>query len=159
MLHPMKLQLSPRAGPALTASLVRLPPDRRRLGSVVRTTADGPRARQHHLPLYLRVERLPHSHLAASVGCDRERRSQYGRGNLVKRIVDYTWRLPELMAAHGMHNSTDLSPPARTRNLPLPPSGLPSRRATTRTCLAADDGGALRHLRLRNGGPGHRHGS
>jgi hypothetical protein len=28
----------------------------------------------------------------------------------MKREVDYTWRLAELMAAHGMHNSTDLIP-------------------------------------------------
>ncbi len=28
----------------------------------------------------------------------------------MKRRVDYTWRLAELMAAHGMHNSTDLIP-------------------------------------------------
>ena len=28
----------------------------------------------------------------------------------MKRDVDYTWRLAELMAAHGMHNSTDLVP-------------------------------------------------
>ena len=26
----------------------------------------------------------------------------------MKRDVDYTWRLAERMAAHGMHNSTDL---------------------------------------------------
>jgi hypothetical protein len=29
----------------------------------------------------------------------------------MKRDVGYTWRLAELMAAHGMHNSTDLVPP------------------------------------------------
>ncbi|ETZ44743.1 transcriptional regulator, XRE family [Mycobacterium avium MAV_120709_2344] len=28
----------------------------------------------------------------------------------MKRQVDYTWRLAELMAARGMHNSTDLIP-------------------------------------------------
>jgi DNA-binding Xre family transcriptional regulator len=28
----------------------------------------------------------------------------------MKRRVDYTWRLAELMAARGMHNSTDLIP-------------------------------------------------
>ena len=28
----------------------------------------------------------------------------------MKRQVDYTWRLAELMAARGMHNSTELIP-------------------------------------------------
>ena len=28
----------------------------------------------------------------------------------MKRQVDYAWRLAEIMAAHGMHNSTDLIP-------------------------------------------------
>ena len=28
----------------------------------------------------------------------------------MKREIDYRWRLAELMAARGMHNSTDLSP-------------------------------------------------
>ena len=28
----------------------------------------------------------------------------------MKRRVDYTWRLAELMAARGMHNSTELIP-------------------------------------------------
>jgi DNA-binding Xre family transcriptional regulator len=37
----------------------------------------------------------------------------------VKRTVDYTWRLPELMAAHGMHNSTDLIPRLLERGIAL----------------------------------------
>ena len=28
----------------------------------------------------------------------------------MKRQVDYAWRLAEIMAAHGIHNSTDLIP-------------------------------------------------
>jgi hypothetical protein len=32
------------------------------------------------------------------------------RGEFMKRQVDYTWRLAELMAARGMHNSTQLLP-------------------------------------------------
>ena len=28
----------------------------------------------------------------------------------MKRRVDYAWRLAEIMATHGMHNSTDLMP-------------------------------------------------
>ena len=28
----------------------------------------------------------------------------------MKRKVDYTWRLAELMAARGLHNTTDLIP-------------------------------------------------
>ena len=41
------------------------------------------------------------------------------RGDLVKRQVDYTWRLAELMAAHGMHNSTDLIPRLAERGIQL----------------------------------------
>jgi DNA-binding Xre family transcriptional regulator len=37
----------------------------------------------------------------------------------VKRQVDYTWRLAELMAAHGMHNSTDLIPRLAERGIQL----------------------------------------
>ena len=37
----------------------------------------------------------------------------------MKRTVDYTWRLPELMAAHGMHNSTDLIPRLLERGICL----------------------------------------
>jgi DNA-binding Xre family transcriptional regulator len=37
----------------------------------------------------------------------------------VKRQVDYTWRLAELMAAHSMHNSTDLIPRLAERGIVL----------------------------------------
>jgi DNA-binding Xre family transcriptional regulator len=37
----------------------------------------------------------------------------------VKRDVDYRWRLAELMAAHGMHNSTDLMPRLAERGIHL----------------------------------------
>jgi DNA-binding Xre family transcriptional regulator len=37
----------------------------------------------------------------------------------VKRQVDYAWRLPEIMAAHGMHNSTDLMPRLAERGIEL----------------------------------------
>ena len=37
----------------------------------------------------------------------------------MKRQVDYTWRLAELMAAHGMHNSTDLIPRLAERGIKL----------------------------------------
>lgn len=37
----------------------------------------------------------------------------------MKRDVDYTWRLAELMAAHGMHNSTDLIPRLAERGIHL----------------------------------------
>jgi DNA-binding Xre family transcriptional regulator len=40
----------------------------------------------------------------------------------VKRDVDYQWRLAELMARHGMHNSTDLTPLLRERGIDLSPS-------------------------------------
>jgi DNA-binding Xre family transcriptional regulator len=37
----------------------------------------------------------------------------------VKRQVDYAWRLAEIMAAHGMHNSTDLMPRLAERGIQL----------------------------------------
>ncbi|ANE80631.1 MULTISPECIES: helix-turn-helix domain-containing protein [Mycobacteriaceae] len=37
----------------------------------------------------------------------------------MKREVDYSWRLAELMAAHGMHNSTDLIPRLAERGIQL----------------------------------------
>ena len=40
-------------------------------------------------------------------------------GDLMKRQVDYTWRLAELMAAAGMHNSTDLIPRLAERGIEL----------------------------------------
>lgn len=42
----------------------------------------------------------------------------------MKRDVDYTWRLAELMAAHGMHNSTDLVPHVRERGIDLSASQI-----------------------------------
>jgi DNA-binding Xre family transcriptional regulator len=40
----------------------------------------------------------------------------------MKRAVDYQWRLAELMARQGMHNSTDLAPLLRERGIDLSPS-------------------------------------
>lgn len=37
----------------------------------------------------------------------------------MKRETDYRWRLPELMAARGLHNSTDLSPLLKERGIEL----------------------------------------
>ena len=37
----------------------------------------------------------------------------------MNRKVDYTWRLAEIMAAHGMHNSTDLIPRLAERGIQL----------------------------------------
>ncbi|MDM2350341.1 putative transcriptional regulator [Mycobacteroides abscessus subsp. abscessus] len=37
----------------------------------------------------------------------------------MNREVDYTWRLAELMAAHGMHNSTELIPRLAERGIQL----------------------------------------
>jgi DNA-binding Xre family transcriptional regulator len=42
----------------------------------------------------------------------------------MKRDVDYSWRLAELMAAHGMHNSTDLVPHVRERGIELSASQI-----------------------------------
>ncbi len=40
----------------------------------------------------------------------------------MKREVDYRWRVAELMAANGMHNSTDLAPLLKERGIDLSPS-------------------------------------
>ncbi len=37
----------------------------------------------------------------------------------MKRDVDYTWRLAEVMARAGMHNSTDVAPLLRERGIDL----------------------------------------
>lgn len=37
----------------------------------------------------------------------------------MKRQVDYAWRLAEIMAAHGMHNTTDLIPRLAERGIQL----------------------------------------
>ncbi|MGY2011287.1 helix-turn-helix domain-containing protein [Nocardia gipuzkoensis] len=37
----------------------------------------------------------------------------------MKRQVDYTWRLAELMARHGLHNSTELIPLLHERGIEL----------------------------------------
>ncbi|WP_156642133.1 helix-turn-helix domain-containing protein [Arthrobacter sp. B6] len=37
----------------------------------------------------------------------------------MKREIDYRWRLAELMAARGIHNSTDLSPLLKERGIEL----------------------------------------
>ena len=42
----------------------------------------------------------------------------------MRRDVDYRWRLAELMARHGMHNSTDLAPLLRERGIDLSPSQI-----------------------------------
>jgi hypothetical protein len=68
----------------------------------------------------------------------------------MKRQVDYIWRLAELMAAAGMHNSTDLIPA-----LPNVASRCHARRCiawspTPRTGFAAPDGRVVRHPRLRD---------
>ena len=42
----------------------------------------------------------------------------------MRRDVDYRWRLGELMARHGMHNSTDLAPLLRERGIELSPSQI-----------------------------------
>jgi DNA-binding Xre family transcriptional regulator len=37
----------------------------------------------------------------------------------MRRQVDYSWRLAEIMAAHGMHNSTELIPRLAERGIQL----------------------------------------
>ncbi|MGV9670818.1 helix-turn-helix domain-containing protein [Gordonia sp. NPDC003504] len=43
---------------------------------------------------------------------------------MAARSVDYRWRLAELMAAAGMHNSTDLVPLLRERGIDLSASQI-----------------------------------
>lgn len=42
----------------------------------------------------------------------------------MKRDIDYRWRLAELMARNGLHNSTDLAPLLRERGIDLSPSQI-----------------------------------
>ena len=42
----------------------------------------------------------------------------------MRRDVNYEWRLAEMMARHGMHNSTDLAPLLRERGIDLSPSQI-----------------------------------
>ena len=75
----------------------------------------------------------------------------------MKRQVDYTWRLAELMAARGMHNSTAAHPAAfRAGDSAVTTAGVSRGSSTPRTGFPADDGSTVRYLGLRRGGPGHR---
>ncbi len=114
------LGLSDGLGSALVSPFLRHPSHRGRLGSNVRPAPDGPRTRQHHIALHLRVQRFPHPHPAPGARRHHQGRADFRRGgDLMKRQVDYTWRLAELMAAHGMHNSTDLIPRLAERGIEL----------------------------------------
>lgn len=68
---------------------------------------------------------------------------------MAARTVDYRWRLAELMAAAGLHNSTDLVPLLRERGIDLSASqiyrlvaGQPEKG------IAPGHGGDMRCLRL-----------
>ena len=75
----------------------------------------------------------------------------------MKRQVDYTWRLAELMAARGMHNSTELIPLlVGTRDPAVTTAGVSRGSSTPRTGFAADDRSTVRYLGLRRGRPGDR---
>lgn len=75
----------------------------------------------------------------------------------MKRRVDYTWRLAELMAARGMHNSTDLIPLLVERGVPtVTTTGVSRGSSTPRTGFASNDRSTVRYLELRRRGPGHR---
>ncbi|MDT5220626.1 MAG: hypothetical protein QOF15_2731 [Mycobacterium sp.] len=63
----------------------------------------------------------------------------------MKRKVDYTWRLAELMAARGLHNTTDLIPLLAERD-PVPTAGLPPRQPASGADVASGDRGPVRHL-------------
>src|SRR5215472_18750132 len=69
----------------------------------------------------VRLRRVPTLHA-------QERSGPYGEGShgtqdrgrhIMKRKVDYTWRLAELMAARGLHNTTDLIPLLAERDITL----------------------------------------
>jgi hypothetical protein len=68
----------------------------------------------------------------------------------MKRQVDYIWRLAELMAAAGMHNSTDLIPALPNVASRVTPAGVSRGSPTPRTGFAAPDGRVVRHPRLRD---------
>ena len=78
----------------------------------------------------------------------------------MNRKVDYTWRLAEIMAAHGMHNSTDLIPRLAERGIQLSrPQVYRIVHQRPERTVAAVTGSTVRHPRLRSRGPPHRHGN
>ncbi len=72
--------------------------------------------------------------------------------------VDYRWHVAELMARHGMHNTTDLAPRLRDYGIELSPSQV--YRLVTQTpdrVSPPGAGGVVRHLRVRTRRPAHLH--
>src|SRR3546814_17669318 len=94
---------------------------RSRLGPSVRSGPDGPRARDDHRDLPVRLRRVPTLHPQDRAGPygDRSHATQDRGRHIMKRKVDSTWRLAELMAARGLHNTTDLIPMLAARAIPL----------------------------------------
>src|SRR3546814_3943325 len=82
---------------------------RSRLGPSVRSGPDGPRARDDHRDLPVRLRRVPTLHPQDRAGPygDRSHATQDRGRHIMKRKVDYTWRLAELMAARGLHNRSE----------------------------------------------------
>jgi len=115
-----------RAGPgqgtghAFVAPLLHHPPHRgRHRRRPVRPAAGRPRPRLDDRSLHLRLQRLPHQDPARSPRHDDRKGPERPGRQPVKRDVDYTWRLAEVMARAGMHNSTDLAPLLRERGIDL----------------------------------------
>src|SRR3546814_7080265 len=94
---------------------------RSRLGPSVRSGPDGPRARDDHRDLPVRLRRVPTLHPQDRAGPygDRSHATQDRGRHIMKRKGDYTWRLAELMAARGLHNTTDLIPLLAERDITL----------------------------------------
>jgi len=114
-----------RAGPgqgtghALVAPFLHHPPHRGRHRRPVRPAAGRPRPRLDDRSLHLRLQRLPHQDPARSPRHDDRKGPERPGRQPMKRDVDYTWRLAEVMARAGMHNSTDLAPLLRERGIDL----------------------------------------
>src|SRR4051812_35213104 len=112
------------AGLPFAAPLVCHAPDRGRLGPAVRAGTGRSRSRQHVLDLHLRVLRLPGPHAPSSPGRHLRHRTRHirpgaGWGLAMKRQVDYTWQLRQVMAEHGMFQTTELVPLLRDRGIDL----------------------------------------
>ena len=154
-----ELGLSGGVGSAFASSLVCHPSDRRRLGRRCScstrwaTITPAPQSLYTCVSSDYRIRTLRRV-LDATV----KDALSFGRGDIVKRQVDYTWRLAELMAAHGMHNSTELIPRLAERGIQL------SRPQVYRVVHQRPERISLQLLAalcdifgLRRRGPHHRH--
>ena len=93
--------------------------------AAVRPATGRTRTRLHHRDLHLRLLRLPHPHPAGGheqVG--RRGHRHRPKEDAMKKHIEYSWRLREIMAARGLFNISDLIPLLVERGIELSPSQI-----------------------------------